>query len=519
MKDAEDQKMKYFSSNFFIFLPILLAFFFMLGAGIFDLDEGVFASTSLQMLLDQQYLIPYIGENARLEKPILSYWIQALSMTIFGINEVALRLPSLIAGIFWIYVFGKFVSQRTESIKIFGIVSTFFSVPALFLISFIATADAFLNLFLTLLMISLYKFYESNDKKFVNAAAIYLSLGFLTKGLTVIAIGGLVFFIFLLVRNKLAVFFRAITNINPWIIFIVLGLSWFIFLYLRLGPDAVNYLLFGQSFGRFSQSFENHSGPIYYYILLLPFLLMPLTLNFVRGISQQNFKNSALDQFLLVWFLVVLIFFSFSTTKLPHYLVYGLTPAAYFVEKALQSRDEKTNMLFPIIFTILFWCICLTLPYILHYAVSLNPTFDINLEILEAFKSDYFYRFYILTFLLLLFLFFIFGRNNLKIGFIERLSSSVFILLLSFSILPMIHSATQDDIKKLGEYAKDDYREISMYKINKPSFAFYAGKKANRGLREDSLILTRIDKVEEFRFNYEILKTSGNYLIITIGAD
>ena len=42
---------------------------------------------------------------------------------------------------------------------------------------------------------------------------------------------------------------------------------------------------------------------------------------------------------------------------------------------------------------------------------------------------------------------------------------------------------------------------------------------ANRGLREDSLILTRIDKVKEFRFNYEILKSSGNYLIITIGAD
>ncbi len=83
----------------------------------------------------------------------------------------------------------------------------------------------------------------------------------------------------------------------------------------------------------------------------------------------------------------------------------------------------------------------------------------------------------------------------------------------------MIHSSTQNDIKKLGEYAKDDYREISMYKINKPSFAFYAGKRANRGLREDSLILTRIDKVEEFRFNYEILKASGNYLIITIGTD
>ena len=58
-----------------------------------------------------------------------------------------------------------------------------------------------------------------------------------------------------------------------------------------------------------------------------------------------------------------------------------------------------------------------------------------------------------------------------------------------------------------------------MYKINKPSFAFYAGKKANRGLRKDSLILTRIDKVQDFIFNYEIIRASGNYLIISIVED
>ena len=73
--------------------------------GLFDLDEGAFAATSLQMIKQNQYLVPYIGEELRLEKPILTYWIQAISMSIFGANEFALRIPSVIASFFWGFYF------------------------------------------------------------------------------------------------------------------------------------------------------------------------------------------------------------------------------------------------------------------------------------------------------------------------------------------------------------------------------------------------------------------------------
>ena len=62
-----------------IFVLILL-FVPLLFLGLFDLDEGAFASTSLQMIKENQFVIPMIGDELRLEKPILTYWIQAVSI-------------------------------------------------------------------------------------------------------------------------------------------------------------------------------------------------------------------------------------------------------------------------------------------------------------------------------------------------------------------------------------------------------------------------------------------------------
>ena len=45
-----------------VLLALFICFFPILFLGIFDLDEGAFAATSLQMLIDEQYFIPTIGD-------------------------------------------------------------------------------------------------------------------------------------------------------------------------------------------------------------------------------------------------------------------------------------------------------------------------------------------------------------------------------------------------------------------------------------------------------------------------
>ena len=57
-------------NKFLIFL-IVLCYIPVLFLGLFDVDEGAFASTSLQLIKQNQYLIPTIGNELSLEKPIL----------------------------------------------------------------------------------------------------------------------------------------------------------------------------------------------------------------------------------------------------------------------------------------------------------------------------------------------------------------------------------------------------------------------------------------------------------------
>ena len=68
--------------------------------------------------------------------------------------------------------------------------------------SSVATADAFLNLFITLAMINIYRFCENENKEELIRCSVWIGLGFLTKGLTIIAICGAVFVIFSIITKK-----------------------------------------------------------------------------------------------------------------------------------------------------------------------------------------------------------------------------------------------------------------------------------------------------------------------------
>tara|TARA_E500000081_G_C5858793_1_gene229715 strand:- start:105 stop:404 length:300 start_codon:yes stop_codon:yes gene_type:complete len=96
------------------------------------------------------------------------------------------------------------------------------------------------------------------------------------------------------------------------------------------------------------------------------------------------------------------------------------------------------------------------------------------------------------------------------------MSALAMVVALTFWLLPFAQTATQQDIKNLGLFAKKEANMVSMYKVNKPSYAFYAQQKSHRGLKENHLILSRIDKESFFDFDYEVMMRSGNYFIFKI---
>ena len=513
MKDVEGVKKLQTRQLNFLYLLLLIAYIPMLFLGLTDYDEGAFAATSLQMLRDGQYFVPLLGEELRLEKPILSYWIQSLFLAIFGNNEFALRLPSVISAVAWGYVFADFIQKCDPNIRNKNQVLTLFLLPGFFLISSVATADAFLNLFITLSLISLYKFTINQEQKYLNSTAIFIGIGFLIKGFAIIAIAGPVFLIYCLLSNKKILFLKAAISSAAWIRFLLIVCPWFVVLYLRTDIGSIQYLLLGQSFGRFSEAMENHSGNYYYYFVVLPFLIFPFLGNFLLPLKKLLNLRKSHEKFLFIWFLWVFIFFTFSSTKLPHYLIYGLTPLAYFIEKSFQISSQAVYKFGSLLFDVICILLLFIFPYIIIYVADLNPTYELSVQYFENFIEEMTPP--ILLFVLFAILIFQF-INKIRYVFVKKFFAASLLCYLSFFLLPLIIDSSQKDLKVLSKYLKQNDLPLVVYKINKPTSSFYSGKPYIRDKVEGEVLLTRKDKLVHLNQKYKVMKESGNYLIVFI---
>ena len=496
--------------NFSILLLIAL-YIPVLFLGLFDLDEGAFAATSLQMIKEQQFLVPIIGDDLRLEKPILTYWIQAASMMLWGTNEFALRLPSVLASLLWAFSFSKFIKRHHKNASSSEIFLNLLTLPGVFIISFAATADAFLNLFITLLMIEIYEYANKQKDIHLIKAAFFVAIGFLLKGLTIIAIGGMVALIFFLYQRKFTTFIKIIFNIKAWATFLIVVSPWFLLFANEIGSEQLSYLFFDQTFGRFTNSFEKHDGPIYYYLIIIIFLIFPFLIDAGKGILNLNLRNNGLEVFLFIWFVFVLLFFSLSSTKLPHYMIYGITPIAFFIFKNHSQIKNKIFNISALFFYIFLWLLIFALPYYISYLTEVKESYEVSKIVITEFKQDFFYQ---MTSLLLIAFLVIGFLLKLNLLLVKRISSIALIAILSLKILPFINDSTQSDIKKLGLLAGELEGDVTMYKLNKPSFGFYADKISYRGLERADIILTRKDKIDFIDLEFEIISTSGNYLLI-----
>src|ERR1019366_6473305 len=89
-----------------IIVIALLLFVPFLGAvHLFDWDEINFAECAREMLVTGDYFSIKINFQSFWEKPPIFIWMQALSMSIFGVCEFAARLPNAICGCFTLLVF------------------------------------------------------------------------------------------------------------------------------------------------------------------------------------------------------------------------------------------------------------------------------------------------------------------------------------------------------------------------------------------------------------------------------
>ncbi|HKR03595.1 MAG TPA: glycosyltransferase family 39 protein, partial [Bacteroidia bacterium] len=113
------------SKNTFYLLIIFVSavFFFIPFLGkvhLFDWDEINFAESAREMIVTGNYSRVQINFQPFWEKPPLFFWLQAVSMHLFGINEFAARLPNAILGIISLVTF-YFIGKKNKDEQ-FGLI-------------------------------------------------------------------------------------------------------------------------------------------------------------------------------------------------------------------------------------------------------------------------------------------------------------------------------------------------------------------------------------------------------------
>jgi len=167
-----------------IFVSAVLFIPFLGSVNLFDWDEINFAESAREMLVSGNYLDVQINYTSFWEKPPLFFWIQALSMKVFGVNEFAARFPNTVVGIIVVLLLfnigNKLYSRHTGLLWALVYVSSF--LPFIYIKSGII--DPLFNL---LIFSGIYQFYLFSIQTQKTLLRVFLSamlvgLATLTKG-------------------------------------------------------------------------------------------------------------------------------------------------------------------------------------------------------------------------------------------------------------------------------------------------------------------------------------------------
>ncbi|NPA04011.1 MAG: glycosyltransferase family 39 protein [Epsilonproteobacteria bacterium] len=473
-----------------------LSFYATLGSyPLFNLDEGAFSEATREMLVGKDFITTYLNGELRFDKPILIYWLQALSASIFGLNEFAMRLPSAIAATIWAFFLYIFTRRWFGEEKAFW--ATFFMVGSLHIsiIAKAAIADALLNLFIVLSLFTFYNYYRTRKNFYLYISFAAVALGTLTKGPIAILIPLAVGLLFLKDFN---LWLKTVFNPVGLAIFFAITAPWYVMEYLRHGDEFIQGFFIKHNINRFKSTMEGHSGGFFYYVLVILVGLLPFTSIFLKSLTYLcKWFNRPLTKYLAIWFLFVFAFFSFSSTKLPHYLVYGYTPL--FILMSLYVDRVRTKK-------------ALLLPYMIFVTIFFALPFGKD-AVLEIIKGSYEYYIvealdfswgYILFFAIA-FLAGIFAIWRLKEEYALILASFFTIVGVNFFIAKTYANAVEEPIKEAALFAKEHNLKVVMEGINAPSFAFYYQNiTPRRSPKEGEVVFTKITNLKNYK-NFDIL--------------
>ena len=322
-----------------------------------EVDAVQYANISREMLKNKSFLQIFDQGKDYLDKPPLLFWMSSLSMYIFGINDFAYRLPSILMAIVAIYSTYKFtLLYYAKEVAILASL-VLASSQAMFLITHDVRTDTML---MGWVMLGIWQFsiwLQKRNWGSIITAFVAIAFGMMTKGPIALMVPIFSFAPHILIQKNYKLLFRWEYLIGLAIIIVLLipmdiGLYQQFdlhpekIMYDKMGTSGLRFFYWTQSFGRITGESVWHENDSIFFLFqnllwgFLPwilFLIIGLLLE-IYNILKNKFSIGNHEEWISTpGFIITYFALGVSNYQLPHYIYIVLPFAAIITAKFLHS--------------------------------------------------------------------------------------------------------------------------------------------------------------------------------------
>ncbi|MGE0882935.1 MAG: ArnT family glycosyltransferase [Blastocatellales bacterium] len=317
-------------------------------------DEPRYAEVAREMYVSGDWITTRLGGIKWFEKPALTYWLSALGYSLFGENEFGARFFIAVfatLGVFLIFWFG----QRIRSLR-FGYLSAAALTTCGLWPGFArgATFDLPLAVTMALAMVSFFVWEQREEaegrNRFWWLMCFALGLAVLAKGLVGLVLPAAIIGVYLLLTRGLLIVFKPKLLLIGSAIFLATVSTWYAPMIAINGREFINEFFIAHHFQRYLSNKYKHPQPFYFFFVVALAGSFPWTFFLISNVWQslRNWRVMLQDRlrlFLWSWVMVTILFFSFSGSKLPGYVLPIFPAIALLIglelEKFWQAGDDE----------------------------------------------------------------------------------------------------------------------------------------------------------------------------------
>lgn len=328
------------------------------GIGLVGADEPRYAQIAREMLTRHDYVTPVLYGHPWLEKPALYYWRAMFAFKEFGIYDWSARLPSATIAFTLITLIYLHMKRFRPGGQLDAALIT---ASCIGILSFArgASTDMQLAAPFGIGMLGWYAWYETNSKFWLFDLYFFIGAATLAKGPVAPALAFAIIFAFAALRRE----WYLLRRIFWWpgaVLYLAMVLPWYIEV-TRRNPNFLRVFFLEHNLERFATNRFEHQQPIWYYLPVVILSLMPWIIIAVAAMSAavhesiaewrarrtkghyRGFQRAgdAFPEFLVIWAVLPIFFFTFSDSKLPGYILPSIPPLTILCADYLNRRRER----------------------------------------------------------------------------------------------------------------------------------------------------------------------------------